>query len=353
MSIQLSANYRAKLKTIAIVSLVGIIVGPIYAYILKGDLAPFRVFKGALMGFLITSISSSLEIFVFPRILPRLPFSTLLIARSVFYILLTSVSIILVSTIYESIHQEIPWFTYLGGAEFKDFLRHDFIYIGIFATLMSFTINFIWQINRLLGQGVLLDYITGKYFHPRDEERIFMFLDINSSTTIAEQLGHKRFSELLNDFFFDITDAILESRGVIYQYVGDEVVVSWDMERGVMGNNCLNCFFRIDRTIANESQKYMEKYGLVPGFKASLHCGPVVVSEIGDIKREIVFHGDTMNTTARILSECKPLGSRLLVSDELLQHLPTIQGMSVDRIGAIRLRGKEQDVMLYRVEADG
>jgi adenylate cyclase len=346
---QLSPQTKARLKTVLIVSIIGIILGPIYAYILKGDFHLFRVFKGAMMGLLITSTSSTLELFVFPRILPRLPFSTLLVARSIFYILLVSFSIIIVSTTYESIHQSIPWLTYLGGEEFSQFLRHDFISIAIFATLMSFAINFIWQVNRLLGQGVLLAYITGRYFHATEEEKIFMFLDMNSSTTIAERLGHKRFSELLNDFFFDMTGAILESRGEIYQYVGDEVVISWEIERGLKDNNSIRCFFRIQKALHDLNDKYIGKYGLVPGFKGAIHAGRVVVSEIGDIKREIVFHGDTMNTTARILSECKPLGAELLVSGDLVRRLPFIEGMSVERIGEIRLRGKESDVTLYRL----
>ncbi len=341
---------KARIKTILIVSTIGIILGPIYAYILKGDFHLFRVLKGAMMGLLITSTSSTLELFVFPRILPRLPFSTLLVARSIFYILLVSISIILVSTTYESIHQGIPWFTYLGGDEFGQFLRHDFISIGVFATLMSFAINFIWQINRLLGQGVLLAYITGRYFHPTEEEKVFMFLDMDSSTTIAERLGHKRFSEFLNHFFFDMTGAILESRGEIYQYVGDEVVISWEMDRGLKEGSCIRCFFQIRKSLHDLRGKYLGKYGLVPGFKAAIHTGRVVVSEIGDIKREIVFHGDTMNTTARILSECKPIGAELLVSGDLVRRLPFIEGMSVERIGAIRLRGKESDVTLYRIE---
>ena len=54
-----------------------------------------------------------------------------------------------------------------------------------------------------------------------------MFLDLNNSTAIAERLGPLRFNDFKNDFFHDIAQPVLETRGRIYQYVGDEAVVTW------------------------------------------------------------------------------------------------------------------------------
>ena len=57
-----------------------------------------------------------------------------------------------------------------------------------------------------------------------------MFLDMKSSTTIAEQLGHVRFYTLLNELFHEISQPVLQTKAEIYQYVGDEVVLTWEME---------------------------------------------------------------------------------------------------------------------------
>lgn len=320
------------------------IVGPLYAYALKGDFAPFRVYKGAMMGGLICSLSSTLELFVFPRILPRLRFAVLLVARTIFYVLLASFSILLVSSTYESIHQSIAWIDYVRGEEFLTYVESEFIGILIFAVVVSFILNFIWQVNRLLGQGVLRNYITGRYFHARTETRVFMFLDLNDSTTIAERLGAEEFSALLNDFFFDMTEPILECRGEIYQYVGDEIVISWRLDRAFRDANCIRVFFAIEDAIASEGGRYYERYGIIPAFKAGVHVGPVAISEIGDIRREIVFHGDTMNTTARILAQCHPLQSRLLVSRETAQQLPPSELFAVKPLGDVLLKGKENVV---------
>ncbi|MGR3301112.1 MAG: hypothetical protein ACUZ8I_01275 [Candidatus Scalindua sp.] len=52
-----------------------------------------------------------------------------------------------------------------------------------------------------------------------------MFLDLKSSTTIAEEIGHRRYFEFISDFIADVTTPILNNHGEIYQYVGDEIVI--------------------------------------------------------------------------------------------------------------------------------
>lgn len=101
------------------------------------------------------------------------------------------------------------------------------INVFLFGILVSFT-QFMLQVSDKFGPGVLWKFITGKYYHPRQEERIFMFLDLRSSTTIAEKMSSENFFGLLKDVYNDVTEPILNSQGEIYQYIGDEVVVTWD-----------------------------------------------------------------------------------------------------------------------------
>src|SRR6185295_8019713 len=133
-----------------------------------------------------------------------------------------------------------------------------------------------------------------------------------------EQIGHVRYNVLLNDFFYDITEPIIESGGEIYQYVGDEIVVTWRPATGLAHASCIGCYFDVRDKIDSLADSYREKFQLVPGFKAGFHIGPVIAGEVGDIKKAIAFHGDVVNTTSRILSECRPMGKELLLSADLL-----------------------------------
>jgi hypothetical protein len=116
-----------------------------------------------------------------------------------------------------------------------------------------------------------------------------MLLYINSSTTIAEQLGDKTYHSLLKDFFSDITLPVLENKGNICQYVGDEVIIAWNYEDGKENMHCLKCFFDLKLHILKRKEKYLDRYGLVPSFKAGIHCGTVIAGEVGIIKRDITY----------------------------------------------------------------
>lgn len=99
------------------------------------------------------------------------------------------------------------------------------------------------EVSENLGQGVLRNFLTGKYHSPTEEERIFMFLDMKSSTTIAEKLGHVKYFKLLKEYYADLSDSIIKYSGEVYQYVGDEIVVSWTIKNGLSKANCIGCFF--------------------------------------------------------------------------------------------------------------
>jgi FixJ family two-component response regulator len=178
-------------------------------------------------------------------------------------------------------------------------------------------------------------------------ERIFMFLDITSSTAIAEKLGHLKFFELINDFFNDIAEPIYDNNGEIYQYVGDEVVVSWPLKVGVKDSSVLHCFFDIVDRIEHLSGNYVDRYELVPGFKAGMHFGKVSTGTIGTLKKEIIYTGDVLNTTSRIEGQCNQYKVNNLLSKDLMDVLPNRDPFEFDKIGEISLRGKASYVTLY------
>jgi adenylate cyclase len=101
----------------------------------------------------------------------------------------------------------------------------------LFSFAAVLVIRLVDDINHLLGQNVLLNFITGRYHRPRLEQRVFLFIDIEGSTTLAERLGDLAFHRLVNRFVVDITDPIVAAYGKIYRYVGDELIASWKIGR--------------------------------------------------------------------------------------------------------------------------
>ena len=198
----------------------------------------------------------------------------------------------------------------------------------------------------------IMAMLLGRYHRPNEVNRIFMFLDLSNSTTIAEELGHLKFFNLLKDFFSDMTDPILNSQGEIYQYVGDEIVVSWPIRKSVIERaQPIACFFRIETSISKRKDYYLQKYNRQPQFKAAIHVGPVVAGEMGAIKREIVYSGDILNTTARLMEQCTVFNQKLIISHEMLECIPKQRKKQYQfqHLGELVLRGKLNKCHLYAV----
>ncbi|WP_171594690.1 adenylate/guanylate cyclase domain-containing protein [Marinifilum caeruleilacunae] len=220
-------------------------------------------------------------------------------------------------------------------------------YFFIVGTLIEIFI----EIDNKLGRGVLIKFLLGRYYKPKEEERIFLFMDLKSSTSYAERLGHFKYSRLIQDCFKDISPAIAKNEAQIYQYVGDEVVLTWKLEDGVKNKRCLQVFFDFMDELNKKKAYYQKEYGLIPVFKAGVHSGKVMVAEVGELKSEIAYHGDAINTASRIQGLCNSYQSKLLVSGNLIQELKSNQFFDgwYEPLGSVLLNGKQLTTTLYKI----
>lgn len=225
-----------------------------------------------------------------------------------------------------------------------------FIMILIYCFFMTLVINFIIEVNKKFGPGVLLPLLLGKYRNPKEENRAFLFMDLKSSTTIAEALGHLRYSAFIRDSFMDINKVLKSHDAEIYQYVGDEIVVSWRISEQTKKIACVQFFFACQKQFESRRDYYLEKYGSIPVFKAGLHIGKVTVVEIGEMKRDIAYHGDTLNTAARIQSMCNQYNKRFLTSSFFSNQSNLDNYFTTESLGEILLKGKTNPVGILSIE---
>jgi adenylate cyclase len=139
----------------------------------------------------------------------------------------------------------------------------------------------------------------------------------------------------------------------VYQYAGDEIIVSWSIGKGLEENNCIRCFFKLKQAFEKQASVYLDKYGLVPDFKAGFHCGTVTTGEIGALKKELFFTGDVMNTAARVQSKCNELGVDLLLSEDLASQLSLGRSYALISKGEFELRGKQEKTRLFTLQEVG
>ena len=274
--------------------------------------------------------------------------------KFIFALIVKSVSFsIIISLVL--IFENAIWFIINPITEFSDITQYYIfndmflvnlltIYVGILVVI-AFS-----QFTSLHRKGDLLSFILGRFNTPREVERVFCFADLKSSTSIAEILGNLKYAEFLKEYFTDISETIQKSGAQIYQYVGDEIVLSWTFNKAIKNNQAINCVFQMKKDIQKKKKKYMKKYGFVPYFRAGMHAGKVVVTWIGGYKKEIVYIGDVLNTTARIQEDCKRLKKDFLVSGLLINKIENLERLKATYLEDTIPRGKITQVKLYSLE---
>jgi adenylate cyclase len=290
--------------------------------------------RGALTGGAIAGILASLDGFVLSgplgAPLRRAPFAAHVAVKTVIYLGVILFGLKLGSSLFPAPGE--------NGIESGDVL---------FSLAAAFVFAFILDVNTLLGQNVLINFITGRYYAPRLESRVFLLIDMEGSTGLAERLGPLAFHRLVNRFVEDLTRPIVAARGEIHRYVGDELIATWKLKEGTSDARCVAaCFAAIDK-LGRSASEYRREFGAAIAVRAGLHCGPVVTGEMGSVKREIVFLGDTVNTAARIQDLCRQTGDRVLASADLIDRLELPSGIAKRSLGDLRLRGKGADLALY------
>jgi adenylate cyclase len=259
------------------------------------------------------------------RRLRRLPLLAYFGIRVAFYVVVIIVGLVVGRSLFG------------GSFEFTEIFEGSFT----FAVAMSVLTNVAIEIGHLLGFRTMRNLLTGRYARPRQEIRVFLLIDMKDSTGLAERLGPIRFHKLLNDFFDDVADAALETSAEIHKYVGDEAILTWPAERTPLSSDVLACAFIARDFIAADREHYRREYGVDPDFRAALHCGEIVAGQIGDVRREIAYVGDTLNVAARLLDAAKSLGRDVLVSADLLARSALPADVVAEPLPTLAVRGRE------------
>jgi adenylate cyclase len=217
----------------------------------------------------------------------------------------------------------------------------------IFSFVVTFGFLFVFEISTIVGRRTLRNIVLGRYHRPRSEERFFLFVDIAGSTALAERIGPAAVHRFLNRVFRVASDPIDDYGGEIYQYVGDEMVVTWTAAEGRDDARPLACLFAIRAALDEAAPKFEREFGIAPGIRAALHAGPVISGEIGGSKRDIVFHGDVMNTASRLEQATRDLDRPFLVSADALNRLAGTERYALEPLGPQALRGRAAPVEVY------
>jgi adenylate cyclase len=266
------------------------------------------------------------------------------------------ISVVMIGTIcYIVFFAAVILTTSSFGNSFSFALQYTFtgegLVVMLHLSICSLLYHFILQINKKFGPGILIEYTIGKYFAPKVEERAFMFLDLKSSTQLAEKLEHVSYSRLVQDCYAELSVPLIRYNAEVYQYVGDEVVVTWRMNESFSASWCHEFAHAFQMRLEAKAEYFTLLYGVTPQFKAGAHCGRVTVAEVGQIKTEIAYHGDVLNTASRIQSLCNQFDKRILLSESLVNLLTEKEKAKIRFVAEAELKGKEGLTKIFTIES--
>jgi adenylate cyclase len=232
------------------------------------------------------------------------------------------------------------------GSTMKDFWI-AIIYSVVFVVMM----NLVLGISNIVGRRTFLNFIIGRYHTPVEENRFVLFVDIAGSTGLAERLGGIGIHRFLDRTFRLLTVAVVDTRGEVLNYVGDEIIVTWPEHSGAVDCRPLCCFVAMRDELSRASSELEREFGAAPRIRGSLHFGPVIVGEIGDIKRAIVFNGDVMNTAARLEELSRNVEGGFLASRAAMARFNSAPPFAVRDLGQLPIRGRADGIDVVGLDA--
>ncbi len=211
--------------------------------------------------------------------------------------------------------------------------------------LIFLTTQLLIEMSEKYSPGIFADILSGKYIHPQNERRIVVFLDLKDSTPIAEKLGHKNYFLFIRDFIQFTSMALLEHDARIYQYVGDEIVLSWSANPK-NSEKCIRALIDARKMLQKRSEDFRRRFDVTPEFRVGIHVGEVTVGEIGIMKKDLAMSGDTMNTAARIRTATRELNQKWLASKDFIETT-RLEEWQTEFMGSVELKGKAEGIELY------
>jgi len=336
----LSALQRDRVKLYLRIVAVSAAIGATYGAILSRDWTGIGI--GVLNGGGIAACIGALEIFVLRegssmKRLLNLPFVAMVLLKTAAYTVIVSLFVVGLPALVRTAPLDRP---------------AVLVAIG-FGMAMTLIVVVTLQAAGLVGRRTFRNLVLGRYRNPRAERRFFLFVDVVGSTAIAERLGAMQAHLFLASVFSATAEAVAAARGEVYQYVGDEIVVTWTEEEGLPGARPLACLSDMRAALAAAAPDFRARFGAEPELRAALHLGEVIAGEVGEQRRAIVYHGDVMNTASRLEQATRQLGCLSIVSESALAALGRPAGFTYRDLGELELRGRREAIRAWAVETAG
>lgn len=175
-----------------------------------------------------------------------------------------------------------------------------------------------------------------------------LFVDIRGFTSMSESLEPEQVVSILNEYFSVVYSSIIAWNGTLDKFIGDAAMAIFNAPNDVDDYvfNAVCAADDIQKNFEPLREKFMSEYGKEVHLGIGINSGTAIVGNIGCMGRfDYTAIGDTVNTASRL--ESKALPGQILISETVYAEVES--RVSVNRVGALSLKGKAQTVETYQI----
>lgn len=223
------------------------------------------------------------------------------------------------------------------------------------------------SLRRIIKDNKDLKTVTSESKSSKTGEEcyaVILFLDIKGFTAFTEASLPYDVVFVLNRFFQEMSEPILNNGGEIDKFIGDGILAFFQLKnreqiktaseeslaqgkRETIRSAIRACLRMFDQ-LKKFNLEMKDRFNFSFDIRIGLHAGNVIYGDIGhsEHKSQTVL-GDTVNVASRLEALNKKTNTQFLVSDEIYNQLKS--SLSIDKKVITRLRGKSEKMTAYSV----
>ncbi len=181
-------------------------------------------------------------------------------------------------------------------------------------------------------------------------EASILFSDIRSFTTITENLPPDKLTQLLKEYFTEMTKEILATDGVVDKFIGDAIMAFWGapMKQHDHADRAVTSAINMYRKLKKLQPKWVKRgFPLIEaGF--GINSGQVIVGNMGSKSRfDYTAIGDNVNIASRLEGLNKEFHSNIIISESTKNKLKI--PVKFKDLGDVQIKGKAVPLKIYQV----
>ena len=205
--------------------------------------------------------------------------------------------------------------------------------------------------GRYVSQEIRDEILKGSIPLDGEMKRVtLLFSDLRDFTPFVESTHPKDVITIMNQYFSEMTEAIKKNRGLVLQYVGDEIeaVFGAPLPYDDHPDMAVHASLEMRRRLAALNQSLKDQ-GFQPlRHGVGIHTGAVLAGNIGSQDRiSYSLVGDTVNSASRISGLTKEFSCDVILSQTT--HDLLFRSFSVERLPPVKVKGKRDPMTVYKL----